>query len=209
MDVYTFKHSSITIHYLIDSLLENNKINKEGTIISFGTGSNIVELSNYLASLNIKLYLVIPNDLDENVFNNINIKTTIIEAPSNFGFEELANLANDISLEIENSYVLNLLKTSVPYKIYQNSLNEIMKFDFNNIFIPVGSGNFIRSVSIYLKIMKNCNIIGYKENNKYKLEIDKLENYSIDDFIRVNNVDELEEIIKTKYDNTLLLKDGK
>lgn len=210
MEIYCFNHTDISIKYLIDSLLDKNAIVNDTTIVSFGGGSSIISLSNYLNSKDIKHILIVPDDIDKNK-EDILVKNgaDLIKATTLFGYQELIDLAKDISLEIEKSYFLNLLDIKLSFKVYINDLKKIINnYSFDNIIIPIGSGIFIRSVSIYFKINTNCNIIGVSVKNKYKYKLSNLDNEEIDCLEELNNMDI--NYLNDKYPNSLIiLEEGK
>ena len=210
MEIYCFNHTDISIKYLIDSLLDKNAIVNDTTIVSFGGGSSIISLSNYLNSKNIKHILIVPDDIDKNKEDIlVNNGADLIKATTLFGYQELIDLAKDISLEIEKSYFLNLLDIKLSFKAYVNDLKKIINnYSFDNIIIPIGSGIFIRSVSIYFKITTNCNIIGVSIKNKYKYKLSNLDSEEIDCLEELNNMDI--NYLNDKYPNSLIiLEEGK
>ena len=112
-------------------------------------------------------------------------------------------------MEIEKSYFLNLVDIKLSFKVYENDLKKIINnYSFDNIIIPIGSGIFIRSVSIYFKINTNCNIIGVSIKNKYKYKLSNLDSEEIDCLEELNNMDI--NYLNDKYPNSLIiLEEGK
>lgn len=202
MDVFRFNYSEIAIKNIINNLLNDATINSNSTIISFGTGLNIISLSKYLFDKNIKLILVIPDDLDINIINELELyQADIIKAPTKYGYLELCDLAKDISLEIENSYFLNLLEVSLSYKIFLPYLKEINNYD--NIIIPIGSGILIRSIAMYLKISKEANIIGLTIKNKYDFKLSNITNDMVDSLELLDEFDR--DYLNNKYPNSIII----
>ena len=96
MEIYRFNHIDISIKYLIDSLLEKKTISFDTTIVSFGGGSSIISLSNYLSKINIKHILIVPDDLDNKKTDIlVNNKASLIRATTMFGYNELIDLAKE------------------------------------------------------------------------------------------------------------------
>lgn len=205
MDIYHFDHIDLSISYLIDSLLDKKAISNNTTIVSFGGGDSIISLSNYLSLKNIKNILIVPDTLDaikENIL--INNGSELIKATTLFGYNELIDLAKDVSLEIENSYFLNLLDIKLSYKAYFNNLKEILNnYTFDNLIIPIGSGIFIRSTAMYFKINTDCSIIGVSIKNKYKFKLSNLNDEEIDSLEELDKLDI--DYLDKKYPNSLLI----
>ena len=203
MEIFRFNHREIIIKNIIESLLNEGTINLNSTIVSFGKGTNIMYLAKYLFNKDIKLILVIPDDLDNNIINELKLyQADIIKAPTKYGYLELLDLAKDISLEIDNSYVLNFLEINISYKEFIPYLKKISN-DIDNIIIPIGSGILIRSIGMYLKISKEINIIGLSIKNNYDFKLSNINNDIMDNFEILDSFDL--EYLDKKYPNSIII----
>lgn len=203
MEIFRFNHREIIIKNIIESLLNEGTININSTIVSFGKGINIMYLAKYLFNKGIKLILVIPDDLENNIINELELyQTDIVKAPTKYGYLELLDLAKDISLEIDNSYVLNFLDINISYKEFIPYLKKINN-SFDNIIIPIGSGILIRSIGMYLKISKEVNIIGLSIKNNYAFKLSNINNDIMDNFELLDSFDL--EYLDKKYPNSIII----
>ncbi len=203
MEIFRFNHREIIIKNIIESLLNEGTININSTIVSFGKGINIMYLAKYLFNKSIKLILVIPDDLENNIINELELyQADIVKAPTKYGYLELLDLAKDISLEIDNSYVLNFLDINISYKEFIPYLKKINN-SFDNIIIPIGSGILIRSIGMYLKISKEVNIIGLSIKNNYDFKLSNINNDIMDNFELLDSFDL--EYLDKKYPNSIII----
>ena len=177
------------LDYIFKKLKDTNLINSETTIVMPMLEYGLNEVVNYAIINNIKLTLCIFNSA-ENVIEQSNNNIQIIAIPSSMMIDDLIEMAKDMALEIENSYLLSPFLNrdfeSYFYKVLAKKIDNDYP-DINYLSIPIIYGDLISGLAKYFKIKKDCYIKGviYKDFD-YKLDLDLIDQVTKDNRIDDN-----------------------
>ncbi len=177
------------LDYIFKKLKDTNLINNETTIVMPMLEYGLNEVVNYAIINNIKLTLCIFNSA-ENVIEQSNNNIQIIAIPSSMMIDDLIEMAKDMALEIDNSYLLSPFLNrdfeSYFYKVLAKKIDNDYP-DINYLSIPIIYGDLISGLAKYFKIKKDCYIKGviYKDFD-YKLDLDLIDQITKDNRIDDN-----------------------
>ncbi len=177
------------LDYIFKKLKDTNLINNETTIVMPMLEYGLNEVVNYAIINNIKLTLCIFNSA-ENVIEQSNNNIQIIAIPSSMMIDDLIEMAKDMALEIDNSYLLSPFLNrdfeSYFYKVLAKKIDNDYP-DINYLSIPIIYGDLISGLAKYFKIKKDCYIKGviYKDFD-YKLDLDLIDQVTKDNRIDDN-----------------------
>lgn len=141
---------------MIKEALETGKINKDTTIIEPTSGNTGIGLAFVCASMNIKLILTLPETMSVERINLLKaLGAQVILTEGSLGMKGAIQKANDLALEIENSFIPQQFENIANPEIHrQTTAQEIIRDTDGkvDIFVAgVGTGGTVTGVGEVLK----------------------------------------------------------
>lgn len=141
---------------MIKEALETGKINKDTTIIEPTSGNTGIGLAFVCASMNIKLILTLPETMSVERINLLKaLGAQVILTEGSLGMKGAIQKANDLALEIKNSFIPQQFENIANPEIHkQTTAKEIIRDTDGkvDIFVAgVGTGGTITGVGEVLK----------------------------------------------------------
>lgn len=150
--------------YMLEDAYNKGKINNDSTIIEATSGNTGIALAAICKELELKCIIVMPDNVGVERAEIINsFGGTVIKTPAIFGMSGAIDMANDMALEISNSYVPsqfnNKACVTAHYKTTGPEIYEQLP-DVDIIVSGIGTGGTITGVSKYMKRKNDCMIVG-------------------------------------------------
>lgn len=146
-------------HYLINKLLERNKIKRNTTLIESSSGNFGIALAAYCKKYGLKFVAVVDpciSPINEMLIRAFAARVIKVDQPDGSGGYLLNRIARvkDLLNEIENSYWVNQYANLYNAEAYYHSLGDELCRSLDNIdyiFMGVSSGGTITGVSNRIK----------------------------------------------------------
>lgn len=169
--------------YMLEDAYNKGLINNESTIIEATSGNTGIALAAICKELGLKCIIVMPDNVSLERVELINkYDGTVIKTPSVFGMTGAIDMANDMALEIKNSYIPSQFKNKACVTAhYKTTGPEIYASlpDVDVIVCGIGTGGTITGVSKFMKRKNDCQIVGLEPASSPFLTKNKKGNHKI------------------------------
>lgn len=149
---------------MIEDGIARNKINKDTTIIEATSGNTGIALAGICKELGMKCIIVMPDNLSKERIDILSsYGAEVVLTPARLGVEASIDMANDMALEIPNSFVPKQFENkSAVTAHYKTTGPEIIRdlSDVDVIVAGIGTGGTITGVAKYVKMKKNAYVVG-------------------------------------------------
>lgn len=146
---------------MIDDAIDKGLINSDTTIIEPTSGNTGIGLASIAAAYGLKIIIVMPETMSIERRNFLMIYgAKVVLTSGSEGMKGAINKANQLNLEISNSFIPSQFENPSNPKIHELTTAKEIYEDLSNIDIfvsGVGTGGTITGVGRYLK-SKNSNI---------------------------------------------------
>ena len=150
--------------FMLEDAYKKSLINEETTIIEATSGNTGIALAAICKELELKCIIVMPDNVNIERVEIINkYGADVIKTPAIFGMSGAIDMANDMALEIKNSYIPSQFKNKACVTAHYKTTGPEIYNDMPEVDIIVcgiGTGGTITGISKYIKRKNDCIVIG-------------------------------------------------
>lgn len=151
-------------YYLIQDGITKGLLKPNGTIIEPTSGNTGIALAALATVMGYKCIIVMPNNMSVERIKLIeSYGAEVVLTPSEFGMQGSIDMARDMALEIENSYVPlqfdNKAGVTCHFKTTGPEIYNDLP-DINYFVCGIGTGGTITGVAKYLKMKTDVCVVG-------------------------------------------------
>lgn len=151
-------------YYLIQDGITKGLLKPNGTIIEPTSGNTGIALAALATVMGYKCIIVMPNNMSVERIKLIeSYGAEVVLTPSEFGMQGSIDMARDMALEIENSYVPlqfdNKAGVTCHFKTTGPEIYNDLP-DMNYFVCGIGTGGTITGVAKYLKMKTDVCVVG-------------------------------------------------
>ncbi|MBO5712461.1 MAG: cysteine synthase family protein [Acholeplasmatales bacterium] len=149
---------------MIEDGIAKDKINKDTTIIEATSGNTGIGLAGVCKELGLKCIIVMPDNVTQERIDILSmLGSEVILTPSKLGVEASIDMANDMALEIPNSFVPKQFENKICVTAHFKTTGPEIFNDLPDVDIVVagiGTGGTITGIAKYLKMKSDVYTVG-------------------------------------------------